>query len=377
MQILRKQIEYAIGQTPTDIAGNGLCAIILYIVFIPFVNKLYLSLWLAVILLLTISRTVIGFQSLREKLGIESLNLVYRLYVPHIVLLGAAWGSAMFICFDVSPNQGYQFFLVVELAGVAAGAASSLTVFWRVYLAFLLEVIIPVAIMLFSNNDRISFWLGLLTLLFMGYLTISSKRTNSIIIEALKSRFQIEEMAKMDSLTGIYNRRCFDETIKNEFKRATRNGTSLSLILIDVDFFKRINDTQGHIIGDQILQKVAAITNQSVYRAADMVARYGGEEFVVLLPNTCENDAKRVAERIRRAIEAQHIPHPDSSCGNYLTVSAGTASTSPEHNSPPSVTDFITQADQALYKAKNSGRNQVCQQSFELNPDISYNSEPA
>lgn len=360
MQILRKQVDFAVGQSLTDIGGNGLCALVLYLVFYPVANKFWLTLWLITIFLMVISRTVIGFKRIRQHLKIDSAILIYKLYVPHIVLLGTMWGSSVFICFNATQEVGYKFFLVVELAGVAAGAASSLPVFWKVYLAFLYQIMVPIAIMLFLENDRLSLYLAMLTVLFIGYLTISSKRTHSIISEALTARFQIEEMARIDVLTKVANRRSFNEAISKEAKRANRKKTPLSLILIDVDFFKKVNDIQGHLIGDKVLEEIANILKNSVFRPADMIARYGGEEFVALLPETNEKDAKMIAERIRGAVKNKHIPHPDSACGDWITISAGVTTVYPDNNCETSPNSIIELADKALYKAKHSGRNCVC-----------------
>lgn len=282
---------------------------------------------------------------------------VYRLYVPHIIVLGAIWGSAMIICFNATNNSGYRFFLVVELAGVAAGAAGSLPVFWAVYLIFLFEIMIPVSVMLFLHGDRPSTWLGVLSVMFIGYLSISSRRTHAIIVEALRARFKNEEMARVDVLTGIPNRRCFDESLSREYRSAIRKGSFLSFVLIDVDFFKKVNDIQGHTAGDKVLARIASIIKNSLFRAGDMVARYGGEEFAVLLPETEETDARVVAERIRSAIESEQIPHPDSECSEVITISAGIAVIKPNDNQKKQ--QLIDAADEALYKAKQNGRNRV------------------
>ncbi len=168
---------------------------------------------------------------------------------------------------------------------------------------------------------------------------------------------QLQVLSSFDSLTGIANRRSFDEHLANEWNRTARNSTWLSLILLDIDFFKYYNDTYGHQAGDHCLYQVASALNDSLQRSGDLVARYGGEEFAVILPDTDSRDALIVAENLRAKIENLNIPHASSAIANYVTVSIGVASTLPTQHSTPE--EVIAEADQALYKAKQSGRNKV------------------
>ena len=168
---------------------------------------------------------------------------------------------------------------------------------------------------------------------------------------------QLQVLSSFDSLTGIANRRSFDEYLVREWERAVISSTWLSLILIDIDFFKNFNDTYGHQAGDRCLYEVASALNDSLHRSGDLAARYGGEEFAVILPDTDCRGAMLVAEKLRTEIENLRIPHAKSTVANYVTVSIGVASTMPvQYNSPENV---IAEADQALYAAKKAGRNRV------------------
>ena len=158
-----------------------------------------------------------------------------------------------------------------------------------------------------------------------------------------------------DGLTGIYNRRYFDETINRIIKTLSRSASSLSLMMVDIDFFKNYNDTYGHSDGDNCLKRVAETLVKSVPRADDFVARYGGEEFIVVLPNTSERGAKKVAERLLDNIRDCKIPHENSAAADHITVSIGIITGKVEHTH--TAEHFIKQADQMLYKAKQSGRN--------------------
>ena len=176
--------------------------------------------------------------------------------------------------------------------------------------------------------------------------------------ELAQANIQLQKLAALDSLTGIANRRRFDEMVQLEWQRGQRDKQPLTLLLCDVDFFKRYNDSFGHQAGDLCLKKVAAVLTEHLKRPADLAARYGGEEFAIVLPETELAGALVVAEACRRHLEALAIenPHADNefSC---VTMSIGVASVVP---SPASTLEqLIAQADRALYAAKHAGRNRV------------------
>ncbi|MBF0328321.1 MAG: diguanylate cyclase [Nitrospirae bacterium] len=160
-----------------------------------------------------------------------------------------------------------------------------------------------------------------------------------------------------DGLTGLQNRRFFDEHFDIEWKRAVRESSNISLIMIDVDYFKAYNDRYGHLAGDDCLKLVASVLKGLVKRPGDFIARYGGEEFVVVLPSTEAAGALKVAEEMRQAVESIGIVHEGSSVSPNVTISLGVAYAEPlTDNIPESI---IAAADRALYKAKSAGRNRV------------------
>ena len=161
--------------------------------------------------------------------------------------------------------------------------------------------------------------------------------------------------ARNDALTDVANRRAFDEQLALECERANRAGAPLSLLMIDVDHFKRYNDAAGHPAGDACLQAVAGAVQGAVRRPIDFAARYGGEEFAVILPATSSAGAHERAEEVRRAVHALGIAHPGLAPGSVVTVSIGASSGRP----PVSPEDLVRQADEALYKAKQTGRDRV------------------
>jgi len=167
----------------------------------------------------------------------------------------------------------------------------------------------------------------------------------------------LESMAWIDGLTGIPNRRRFDQVLEQEWRRAQRNQISLALIMVDVDYFKSYNDFHGHGAGDMCLKRVASQLSMLVSRPGDLVARYGGEEFVILLPETDSDGAWLIAEQLCRRIEAQQIPHASSKVSRWITISAGYASLVPQSEQPSSL--LLDHADSMLYQAKYTGRNQA------------------
>jgi diguanylate cyclase (GGDEF)-like protein len=168
---------------------------------------------------------------------------------------------------------------------------------------------------------------------------------------------ELKRISRIDSLTGIPNRRYFDEVFLDEYNRAILEQTHLSLLMIDVDFFKRYNDNYGHVSGDNCLKLIAQAISNEVYRPGDFVARYGGEEFVVLLPNTDDKGAMFIANKIIQSVFSFKMPHCSSEICGYVTVSIG--ATTMNNFEERNVLEFIESADKALYLAKNNGRNQV------------------
>ncbi|HEX6101077.1 MAG TPA: diguanylate cyclase [Thermoanaerobaculia bacterium] len=167
----------------------------------------------------------------------------------------------------------------------------------------------------------------------------------------------LHRISTEDSLTGLFNRRHFDEALAIEWRRAARSRSTLSLLMVDIDYFKPFNDTAGHQAGDECLRRVAETLLACVQRAGDLVARYGGEEFAVLLPETDAGHALQIAHRLRERIEALELAHPASPLG-HVTISAGVASVVPPRDGSGSG-DFVRVADAALYDAKRQGRNRV------------------
>jgi diguanylate cyclase (GGDEF)-like protein/PAS domain S-box-containing protein len=177
--------------------------------------------------------------------------------------------------------------------------------------------------------------------------------------EALeKANAKLKQLAAVDGLTQLANRRTFDERLALEWRRMQREKQTLALVMCDIDYFKRYNDHYGHRAGDECLQAVASCFKSCLRRPADLAARYGGEEFAAILPNTSLEGARFVAERIRAAVEARQLAHAESGVGPWVTLSLGVAAASPEDRSD-SGHALIEAADARLYRSKEAGRNRV------------------
>jgi diguanylate cyclase (GGDEF)-like protein/PAS domain S-box-containing protein len=167
----------------------------------------------------------------------------------------------------------------------------------------------------------------------------------------------LQRLTTLDGLTGISNRRHFDDALDQEWRRCQRDKKPLSLIMGDIDFFKAFNDTHGHQMGDYCLKKVAGALSEPLKRPGDLVARYGGEEFMVILPDTGLPGARQIAQTMRSQVEDLGLPHDTSPVKKVVTISLGVATTIPSPMN--SATDLLSAVDQALYKAKHEGRNRV------------------
>jgi diguanylate cyclase (GGDEF)-like protein/PAS domain S-box-containing protein len=170
-----------------------------------------------------------------------------------------------------------------------------------------------------------------------------------------KTNALLQKISSIDALTGVANRRSFDENYAKEWRHGLRFSTPLSVILLDIDYFKKFNDNYGHHEGDTCLKQVAEALKRAAKRPGDLIARYGGEEFVIVLPITDERGAAYVAEQLRQEVELLHMPHPSSDVSSFVTASLGHATIVPTRDLSPR--ELLVRADRALYQAKQEGRN--------------------
>lgn len=208
-----------------------------------------------------------------------------------------------------------------------------------------------------SDDEAKGFELGAVDYITKPFKPVIVKARVRTHIQLKRKTDLLEHMASIDGLTELPNRRNFDITIEKELRRVARNNALLSMIFMDIDFFKKYNDHYGHAEGDDCLRRVAKAVSGCVRRARDFVARYGGEEFVIILPETDRTEAFGIAEKVRLAVLGLNIEHAASDVADHVSLSLGVATVSGDQTVSP--VDVIKKADAALYKAKESGRNRV------------------
>lgn len=284
-------------------------------------------------------------------------------------LSGIAWGLAGLFVLDASPLA-----MVVTITAIQAmimGGALTLGAYLPAFYAFSLPAILPLIGVLLFKGGAENIVLAVYSAIFLILLLDIAKRLNKslrqvwtltfekeyLVKEVTKAHDQQKALANTDGLTGIANRRRFDDLIEQEFARLSRTNSPLSLLILDVDHFKAYNDTYGHVAGDECLKQISTILQVLFNRASDVAARYGGEEFAVIMPDTDTLGAARQAELICSEIKKLHIHHASSPTADHVTVSIGVVTLIASDCWTAKA--LITAADMSLYRAKQDGRNQV------------------
>lgn len=298
----------------------------------------------------------------------DSVKAFGRRYLLYSTLLSALWGVSGVILFSTQVlMQATHVLLLVAALIIAMPMLVLSSVGFYLQIAI---VLLPVTINLLWSGQSVQQALAVATLLLGILLVMTSRFVMHLLNDLRKTQLQMQEQAHTDSVTQIANRRFFDEIFNKEWRRAMRSGGTLSLMMIDVDHFKRYNDRHGHHAGDQCLQRIAQSMKTVVGRASDVVARHGGEEFAILLPNTELEDAVKLAETLRKHVEELRILHADGALPRIVTVSIGVACCTPSYLGNAAQPDaaaiypatLLNAADRALYRAKRNGRNQVAQE---------------
>ena len=326
--------------------------------------------WFILMMSVSITRAVVtkGFKLYENnKKQVKSLE---RWHFGSVVLSGLGW--TFFFSYTATHIGLHGVFLVfLSLSGLAGGSVSTLTASRLGFIAFICCLMLPSCVVVFMMGDLEGTIIAAVSVMYALVLISSGGKINGTLRDNLrmgavlaKEKDKAEKLAEelqvlstTDALTGISNRRVFDQFIEVEWGRALREGSPLSMILCDLDYFKPYNDICGHQKGDQCLRKVARIFSIHTKRSTDVVARYGGEEFVFILPGLTQDEAKQFGEELCHAVENAKIPHPKSKVSQFVTISMGVAQKTESDINPQF---FIKRADEALYQAKAEGRNTVC-----------------
>jgi diguanylate cyclase (GGDEF)-like protein len=356
------------------------------LLFWSFLDLPSLLLWAAVCLIILLLSSLYMSNALVERHAQSNPRRVYWRLITSSAIIGAVWSSAFIYAAQIVPvTTQYAFLLMIVM--VTAFSVGVTVVIREYFIAYLFAAMWPIAwwSLVHYWEQPYNLLIGFFLLLICAVLVVVSDRvyrsySNMISLnlqrEAMSrelgdltgslrdrnrqlrdARQQLTELANVDELTGLGNRRLVNKVLQEEINRARRSGAQLSVILLDVDNFKLYNDTYGHPAGDIVLQQLADLMQRATTRAGEVVARYGGEEFILVLPGAAHSVALRTAQRLKALVNNEAIPHKASEVADFITVSQGLVTITPEGDLQPE--EVVKMADDALYKAKDSGRNTI------------------
>ncbi len=313
---------------------------------------LFLS-WLTIAMTGAIWQWLIS-QRYQRRTGTDIQN--HQISSVSLAALGAGLSLGLTALLFPQLDAHTRIVIVLILTAAAAAGIFRHSAFPSIYLGFMLGTLLPTIVMLLFMSGDPDWQLIPALLLTICLLYYSAAQRRQDLMDDLISRFGLESDAGEDKLTHVANRRRFDQVLNEEWSRASRSGLPISLIMVDIDHFKKFNDHYGHQEGDRCLAIVAQALAESARRPTDFVARYGGEEFVIVLNQTPRNDAYQLAEQMRKRVEDLKIVNEDTALGQ-VTISLGGVTVFADPATSPET--MVRLADDALYQVKTAGRNQV------------------
>jgi len=320
-------------------------------------NLLYYWLTVVIFLLLGLSRIIIHFYFSAHPHSSQTARAKWHYF--NVLMPAVVYSVWLSLAFYGPPFDGlFLYILLLMFAWVSAGSVN-FAPNKQLGFAFIFTLTIPpVIVAVFAAEHKQV--LGLMLALYGVYMLMQARQLNKEYLLRLQQQYSLGQLNRIDSLTGIGNRRQFDESIEALWKINLRSQTTLSLIIMDIDYFKRVNDQFGHAAGDEVIKHVAKIIQSICKRDTDVVSRIGGEEYTVLLVGGDKHEHHAIAESIRSTIEAQEFAYDHAKI--RITVSIGIAFTKPTEDK--TVAEFFKVADKSLYSAKDSGRNQIVEQNY-------------
>ncbi|MDX1452960.1 MAG: GGDEF domain-containing protein [Oleiphilaceae bacterium] len=295
-----------------------------------------------------------------RKLGDKNIGFFYQWLVISILASAAHWGGMTAWIVHDSALLEVQMLAMLILPAFGLGGACTLSISSEIRTLYPTLMFVPLLSVLIYQGGTENLLIAALMTFSMLYIFSSSRSSHNDYWEAITNHMVAEERAELmeklsttDPLTQLKNRMYFDNEYAREWKRSSRLKSPMSIIMVDLDHFKHINDSHGHMFGDECLRQVASAVSAEVMRPSDVVARYGGEEFVILLPNTDTTGAAIIADRILKAVSRINLKASGEPV--TLTCSIGGATVIPNFRGDRA--DLIRRADSALYHAKNTGRN--------------------
>lgn len=364
-EIKNEQLRILSSQKRSVLLASILVAALSVWIFWDAADHQSLLIWQSVVTGLALIRIALSCLVIKD----STPQKIVGIHLIATFITGVCWGSLAFF-FDPAWQAHYQVALFIIFLGIIyASFVSNISVF-AAFTAYMIPVISCLIFVLLQQGEEGYFKISLLVFSFSVVMYEAALRYHNHFVnflemrlinqkltdELLKSSQEFKVMADTDSLTKIANRRTLDKTLSAEWGRHYRAQKPLSFIFIDIDYFKRFNDSYGHQEGDDCLIQVANLIAENVKRSSDLAARYGGEEFAVILPETTEKNAIIIAERIRKSILSHKIPHKGSLISQYVTASLGVATMVPDVHGKEELLSEL--ADKYLYQAKENGRNQ-------------------
>lgn len=368
------------------ISANMLGVLATMALFWQFVPLIYLLLWGCLVLIMLLVRSLCMSNALVERRYQDKPRRVYWQLLLGSAITGAVWSSAYIAATYVAPAMlQYVFLLLIFMVvTLSMGVTLALREYFVVHLftslwpiswwclvhyweqehnllVGLFTLCTCAVLLAVSNRVYLSFrnmlavnWERETMARELGDLTTSLRDRNRQLRDA---RRQLTDLANVDELTGLGNRRVVNTVLRDEINRARRNNSELSLVMLDVDYFKNYNDTYGHPAGDVVLQRLSDLMQRVTARAGEVVARYGGEEFIIILPGATEEAALRTADRLKELVLNERMDHANSQVARFITISQGVVTVRPAASLEPA--ELVSMADRALYEAKDSGRNAI------------------
>ena len=356
-----KLVERMVKETPKTIMGLSVLSVIFILIFKDYIPITLLILWL----IAQITFIYLRYRNAKtlsiyiKEENFQKIKLHIKVFFGLLVYSAVVWNVGAFVGVMYAPKP-YEFISIALIMGILTAGTMSLSSIFNAYVMYFFLMLLPQLIMIYRYGDPVHSAILLLSVIYIPFILMLSRSINKSLINQIKDNealsISVERLHKLsitDALTGVYNRRHFFETSENIIILSKREHKAVSMLMLDIDHFKHINDTYGHQAGDTVLVTLAKKI-QNMTRESDIFARIGGEEFAILLYNTSTEEAKAVAQKICQSIATHDFIEKEQSID--VTISIGVATISHDINS----LDMLQyQADQKLYEAKESGRNCV------------------
>lgn len=353
------------------VISNPLATLLMVVWLVPVAPLPELVAWLVVIITISLSRLAL-YIAYKKQGTTQVSNFRLHTWTAGSVLTAIAHAVGLLY---FTPLDQPEYIASVGMIIIGLSAISVIAFGASIYavLSFFIPITLPITLYFLYLPGELHTYVAAGVILYAAVVLSALKPINRAFRKSITLNFQhqqeiekrksaeqqLQELSRRDGLTGLFNRRHFDEFLNIEMSKALRNNTSLCLVIFDIDCFKQFNDQYGHVAGDKCLVEVARITTQVVSRKEDFVARYGGEEFVFVLPNTEITEAVALASKLQIAIQNENLLHASTQVSGIscVTISAGVASLT--QCADKKADTLIEIADKSLYQAKRLGRNQV------------------